>query len=328
MTGTPPALAASDRSLKAIGGVVAFFVFGFLLLFVGLAADRQAPRRRAQRGRAGAQSSAARSRWCRAWVCCWRSGSPPGSIGVKAAAPRCRGAPVADRRAGKARGFGMGLAAGRTARGARDAARRPRSAARRGSGTAAAPPTTPAAWSRRSALLAPAALAEEIMFRGVPLVLLARVLGRPARRSCSCRCSSAWPTSSIPTSARSAIGNIALAGIFLGSAFYAPGGIWTAWGAHLGWNATLAALGAPVSGLPFDIPFIDYARAARRGSPAGPSGPRAGCSAPSRIAAAIVVAARWTRKERRHEPAPRSSARARWATASPTSSRSTGGRWR
>jgi membrane protease YdiL (CAAX protease family) len=34
-----------------------------------------------------------------------------------------------------------------------------------------------------------------------------------------------------------AIGNVALAGVFLSLAFYAPGGIWTAWGAHLGWNA-------------------------------------------------------------------------------------------
>ena len=46
------------------------------------------------------------------------------------------------------------------------------------------------------------------------------------------------------------LANIGLAGILLGTVFFAPGGIWTAWGAHLGWNLSLAALGAPVSGLP------------------------------------------------------------------------------
>ena len=52
--------------------------------------------------------------------------------------------------------------------------------------------------------------------------------------------------------------------------------MWTAFGAHLGWNATLAALAAPVSGLPFDIPYIDY----RMGGPAwltgGAFGPEGG----------------------------------------------------
>ena len=31
-------------------------------------------------------------------------------------------------------------------------------------------------------------------------------------------------------------------GILLGVAFYFPGGLWTAFGVHLGWNVTLAAL--------------------------------------------------------------------------------------
>ena len=60
------------------------------------------------------------------------------------------------------------------------------------------------------------------------------------------------------------VGNIALAGIFLGVMFYAPGGIWTATGAHLGWNGILACLDTPVSGLPFDLPLLDY----RSGGPA------------------------------------------------------------
>jgi hypothetical protein len=93
------------------------------------------------------------------------------------------------------------------------------------------------------------------------------------------------------------LGNIALAGIFLGVAFYAPGGLWTAFGAHLGWNATLAALDAPVSGLPFSIPFIDY----RAGDPAwlsgGRFGPEGGLLATAAITAALLVAVRWIRKD-------------------------------
>ena len=92
------------------------------------------------------------------------------------------------------------------------------------------------------------------------------------------------------------IGNIALAGIFLSLAFYSPGGMWTAFGAHLGWNATLAALAAPVSGLPFDIPYIDY----RMGSPVwltgGAFGPEGGLLATVTLAATVVLVAQWISK--------------------------------
>ena len=101
----------------------------------------------------------------------------------------------------------------------------------------------------------------------------------------------ARPHPATPTSPRRASGNIALAGIFLSLAFYTPGGMWTAFGAHLGWNATLAALAAPVSGLPFDIPYIDY-RAGRPGlahrRPFGPEGGLLGTVAHHRDA--ILVA--------------------------------------
>ena len=93
------------------------------------------------------------------------------------------------------------------------------------------------------------------------------------------------------------VGNIVIAGIFLSLAFFSPGGMWTAFGAHLGWNATLAALAAPVSGLPFDIPYIDY----RMGSPVwltgGAFGPEGGLLATFALTAAVVLVARWNRKE-------------------------------
>lgn len=145
-------------------------------------------------------------------------------------------------------------------------------------------------------VLAPAALSEEVVFRGVPLVLLAGAMGR----------GSAVAVTSIvfalahlanPHPSTLALGNIALAGIFLALCFYAPGGIWTAWGAHLGWNGLLAALDTPVSGLPFDIPFLDYQAGTPSWLTGGAFGPEGGLAATLALALAIPLAARWTGKE-------------------------------
>jgi len=93
------------------------------------------------------------------------------------------------------------------------------------------------------------------------------------------------------------LGNIALAGVLLGLAFYAPGGLWTATGVHLGWNALLACLDTPVSGLPFRIPMLDY----RAGGPAwltgGGFGPEGGLAATVAMTLGIVLARRWAGKD-------------------------------
>lgn len=148
--------------------------------------------------------------------------------------------------------------------------------------------------TKTAVLLAPAAFAEEFWFRGTALVLLAAVIGR-------------WPAVVLvavvfglmhltnPNVTGLGVLNIALAGVLLGVAFYSPGGMWAACGLHLGWNAMLAALDAPVSGLPFRIPFLDY----HAGGPAwltgGPFGPEGGLAATLAIAAATWGAGRWTR---------------------------------
>ena len=150
---------------------------------------------------------------------------------------------------------------------------------------------------KTAAVLAPAALSEEVMFRGLPLVLLAAVFGR-------------WPVLVVVAGALFsavhgfnpgitwlAYTNIALAGVLLGVAFYAPGGIWTAFGAHLGWNATLAALDAPVSGMPFRIPLLDYHAADPSWVSGGQFGPEGGVLATLALSAALVIAWRWTRRE-------------------------------
>ncbi|NOT09473.1 MAG: CPBP family intramembrane metalloprotease [Gemmatimonadales bacterium] len=113
-----------------------------------------------------------------------------------------------------------------------------------------------------AALLFPAALAEELMFRGVPLVALSRAFGRlPAMLALSLLFGLGHLFN--PGITLLAVLNIALAGLWLGAAFFSAGGLWTATGAHLGWNLALAALAAPVSGWPFPMPALDY----------GPGGP-------------------------------------------------------
>lgn len=145
------------------------------------------------------------------------------------------------------------------------------------------------------AALAAPALSEEIAFRGLPLVLLAGVFGRwPALVALAVVFALAHGLN--PHATPLAIANIALAGILLGVAFFAPGGIWTAFGAHLGWNAALAAADAPVSGMPFTIPFIDHHAGMPVWLTGGAFGPEGGLTATIAIAAAIAVAARWARK--------------------------------
>ena len=146
-------------------------------------------------------------------------------------------------------------------------------------------------------VLAPAALAEEVLFRGVPLLALAGAFGR-GTAIVLIAVVFALVHLANPNVTALGIGNIALAGVFLGLAFYAPGGIWTAWGAHLGWNGTLAALDAPVSGVPFRVPFIDYDPGAPAWLTGGSFGPEGGLASTLALTIAVLVARRWAGKDR------------------------------
>jgi uncharacterized protein len=164
----------------------------------------------------------------------------------------------------------------------------------RESGTAADYAATVA---RTVIVLAPAALAEEALFRGVPLLALASAFGR-GTAVVLVAVVFALAHLANPNVTPLAVGNIALAGIFLGLAFYAPGGIWTAWGAHLGWNGVLAALDAPVSGVPFSIPLIDYDPGAPAWLTGGAFGPEGGLASTLALTIAVLVARRWAGKDR------------------------------
>lgn len=151
------------------------------------------------------------------------------------------------------------------------------------------------ALSTAAALSLPA-LSEEVMFRGLLLVLLAGSIGRWQAIAVTSVLFglSHW---SNPDATLFGLANIALAGAVLGTAFYSPGGIWTAWGAHLGWNLSLAVLGAPVSGLPLAIPMIVYTPGGPDWLAGGRFGPEGGMLATIAMLGAIVVASRWIPKQ-------------------------------
>ena len=134
------------------------------------------------------------------------------------------------------------------------------------------------------------------MFRGLPMVVAARVLGR-GRAIVLLSVLFAMAHVTNPDVTAAAICNIALAGIFLSLGFFSPG-------RHLDRVRRPSRLerdpgharGAGER-TAFDIPYIDYRWAARPGSREARSGPKAASSATGVLAAAAVLVARWIRKE-------------------------------
>jgi membrane protease YdiL (CAAX protease family) len=149
---------------------------------------------------------------------------------------------------------------------------------------------------RLGVVLLPSALSEEIIFRGLPLVVLALAFDRATAIIVLAALFGLVHVLN-PGSTALAVGNVALAGAFLGVVFYLPGGLWTATGAHLGWNLTLAALGAPVSGVPLSLPGLDHDPGPARWVTGGAFGPEGGLLATVTLAVAAVLVARHLRKE-------------------------------
>jgi len=136
--------------------------------------------------------------------------------------------------------------------------------------------------------LVAAALSEELMFRGYPLRRLAEALGR-------------WPATALlavgfaaahlhnPNIGAFGLVNIALAGIWFSIAFFA-GGMGLAWGLHAGWNVTLSLLfDAPMSGVGFDIPGVDYLVGKHAWVGGGAFGPEGGAVGTVALLAGIAL---------------------------------------
>ena len=142
-------------------------------------------------------------------------------------------------------------------------------------------------------LLLPAAYSEELIFRGVGYLALSKEFGRvgPAvALSLLFGAAHLWN----PNVTHLAVVNVAIAGVFLSAALWLPGGIFAATGVHLGWNLTLAALGAPVSGLAFTLPMLDYATGGPAWLTGGNFGPEGGIIATLIVGASAVVLFRRT----------------------------------
>ena len=137
-------------------------------------------------------------------------------------------------------------------------------------------------------LLLPAAFSEEILFRGVGYVALSQAFGRLGPAIVLSVLFGAAHLGN-PNVTPLAVVNVALAGVFLSAALWLPGGIWAATGVHVGWNITLAALGAPVSGMAFTLPMLDYAMGGPAWLTGGSFGPEGGFIATLIVGMAAVV---------------------------------------
>jgi len=144
--------------------------------------------------------------------------------------------------------------------------------------------------------LVPAALAEEILFRGVPIVLVAVALGRG---SAIVLVAVVFGLAHLlnPSVTGMGVANVTLAGVLLGTVFYGPGGLWAAFGAHLGWNAMLAVSGTEVSGLPFEVPGLRHEAGGPEWLTGGAFGPEGGLLATMMLGLAVMVAARRIRSD-------------------------------
>ena len=148
-----------------------------------------------------------------------------------------------------------------------------------------------------------AALTEELAFRGYPLRRLADAVGAgPATTLGAIGFGLAHLGN--PSATTFSTVNVALAGVWLACAFFSPGGMPLAWGAHFGWNATLAlGFEAPVSGYVFPSPAIAYHAGAHRWIDGGAFGPEGGIVTTLVMLAGTAALVVWSRASRKAEPA-------------------------
>lgn len=108
-----------------------------------------------------------------------------------------------------------------------------------------------------TALLLPAALAEELLFRGYPLQALAERFGGRVAVGATALGFAALHAAN-PGVDGFALLNLALAGLVLGVAWWRTYSLWFATGVHLGWNWIMGvAVDLPVSGLALDLAGFD-----------------------------------------------------------------------
>ena len=106
------------------------------------------------------------------------------------------------------------------------------------------------------AVLAPAALTEELLVRGYPFTVLRQTWGWPAATAITSVVFGLLHLGN-PGVTPLAIANVMAAGVFLAGIRVVTGSLAAAWAAHFAWNWTMSAgFHTAVSGLPFGTP--DY----------------------------------------------------------------------
>lgn len=142
-----------------------------------------------------------------------------------------------------------------------------------------------------SSLLLGAAFAEELLFRGYPLQVLAEGMGGPAAILVSSALFCAVHVPNIvhvggeagleaPGLGALFLGNIFVAGLLLGLAYWRTYSLWFATGIHFGWNWMMGvAVGLPVSGIGFGLPAYDAVLRGAAVWTGGDFGPEGGLAA-------------------------------------------------
>ena len=137
--------------------------------------------------------------------------------------------------------------------------------------------------------LAPAALWEELLVRGYPLLVLTEALGAPAAVLATSVVFGALHLMN-PNASLASAAVVTLAGVFLAAVRFATGSLWAAFAAHLAWNWTLAAaVHAAVSGLPFAAPDYRVVDAGPDWLTGGAWGPEGGAAAVAGMLAASAL---------------------------------------
>jgi len=132
-----------------------------------------------------------------------------------------------------------------------------------------------------------AAVLEELLFRGFPLARLADGVG-PIVASVMLTVGFVAAHGANPSVSGVGLANIGLASLLLSAAFFARGGLATAVGLHLGWNAGLVlGADAPVSGLRFGLPALEFTPGPRPWWTGGTFGPEGGLAATLVLGAAL-----------------------------------------
>ncbi len=136
-----------------------------------------------------------------------------------------------------------------------------------------------------------AALAEELLFRGYPLARLSSAMGKTVA-SIVLAVAFAMAHLANPSVSTLALVNIGLASLVLSAAFFTPGALAAAWGLHWGWNMGLSVVDAPVSGVTFDLPALDFSVGGPRWFTGGQFGPEGGLVASVVMMSALVLLTR------------------------------------